>query len=51
MKACLEEAEVLVKLDYYEGLPHYFWSVPTLPEREGYINKLLAGVRWIVDQM
>ncbi|TKA82987.1 hypothetical protein B0A55_04668 [Friedmanniomyces simplex] len=31
MKACLKEAGVPTKLNYYEGLPHYFWIFPSLP--------------------
>ena len=51
MVKALKEAGVPVKHDYWEGLPHYFWIFPSLPESQGFVGKLLQGVEWILGQM
>lgn len=51
MEACLKKAGVPTKLDYYAGLPHYFWIFPTLPEGKEYVGNLIGGVKWLISQM
>lgn len=51
MEAALKKAGVPTKLDYYEGLPHYFWIFPGLPEGQQYVANLLNGVQWLISQM
>jgi versiconal hemiacetal acetate esterase len=50
MVKALREAGVPVKHDYYEGLPHIFWAFPRLPETKGFEEKLVEGVRWVLEQ-
>ncbi|PPJ52349.1 hypothetical protein CBER1_09847 [Cercospora berteroae] len=51
MKDALDAAGVKTKLDYYEGMPHYFWIFPPVPESQTYLQNLVAGVEWLKGQM
>ena len=51
IQEALEEAGVKTKLDYYEGMPHYFWIFPSVPESQQYVGNLLAGIGWLQSQM
>lgn len=51
MQMALEKAGVKTKLDFYEGLPHYFWITPGLPETKGFEEDLVKGVQWLIGQM
>jgi len=50
MEAALKEAGVPTKLEFYKGMPHYFWIFPGIPEAEGYIGQLLGGISWFLSQ-
>ena len=51
MEAALKKAGVPTKLDMYDGLPHYFFIFPSLPESGQYIANLIGGVKWLISQM
>ncbi|KAI8940716.1 hypothetical protein NX059_001982 [Plenodomus lindquistii] len=47
----LREAGAKVKEEYYAGLPHAFWYVPSLPETAQFMQNLFQGVQWVLGQM
>ena len=51
MEHALKGAHVPTKHDYYKGLPHYFWAFATLPETQTYIENLVKGIDWLIEQM
>lgn len=51
MQKALEDKGVETKLDYWTGLPHYFWTFPQLRESEEFKVKLLEGIEWVKSQM
>jgi len=51
MELALKEAGVPTKLDYYPGMPHYFWIFPPVPEGQTYLGNLIAGIEWLKSQM
>lgn len=51
MQKALEEKGVKTKLDYWSGLPHYFWIFPQLQESAEFMGKMLAGIEWVKSQM
>jgi versiconal hemiacetal acetate esterase len=51
MEAALKKAGVPTKLDFYPGLPHYFWIFSSVPESKQFVANLLNGVQWLISQM
>ena len=51
MEGALKKAGVPTKLDFYKGLPHYFWIYPQIPQGQEFVMNLIGGVHWIVGQM
>ena len=51
MEMALMEAKVPTKHDHYKGLPHVFWTIPSLPEGKQFVGNLLAGIGWLQSQM
>ena len=51
MEAALKEAGVKTKHDHYEGMPHYFWIFPPVPEGQTYVGNLIQGIEWLKSQM
>ena len=51
MEAALKKAGVPTKLDFYPGLPHYFWIFSSVPESKQFVGNLINGVQWLVSQM
>lgn len=51
MAKALKENGVPVKTDFYEGLPHYFWIFPQVPEGQTFVAQLIGGTKWVLDQM
>ncbi|KAJ4035299.1 hypothetical protein NW761_014881 [Fusarium oxysporum] len=47
----LESRGVPVRRDHYDGLPHCFWVVPTLPESAEFLKNAIQGVTWVMDKM
>lgn len=35
-------------MDFYPGLPHYFWIFPALKSSEPFHADVAEGVKWIV---
>lgn len=46
-----KDTGVSYKSDYYPGLPHCFWIVPSLPETDTFMRNASGGVAWVVGQM
>ncbi|GAD94128.1 hypothetical protein MYCGRDRAFT_77854 [Paecilomyces variotii No. 5] len=46
----LEKAGAQVRMDFYSGLPHLFWSFPMLPESNEFTEKLIKGVNWLIAE-
>jgi len=51
MQTALEAKGVKTKMDYWTGLPHYFWVFPKLEESREFMGKLLEGIEWVKGQM
>ena len=51
MEAALKDAGVKTKHDHYEGMPHYFWIFPPVPEGQTYVGNLIQGIEWLKSQM
>ena len=51
MEAALKKAGVPVKRDHYEGLPHYFWIYPQIPQGQQFVGNLIGGAQWVIGQM
>ncbi|EXA30586.1 hypothetical protein BFJ63_vAg16579 [Fusarium oxysporum f. sp. narcissi] len=51
MVESLQVANIPVKTDHYDGLPHCFWVFPALPETEVFFKKTISGTRWLISQM
>lgn len=47
----LKDAGVSVRTDYYPGLPHCFWIVPSLPETGKFMKNAHTAVKWVISQM
>jgi versiconal hemiacetal acetate esterase len=47
----LRDAGVAVKRDFYEGWPHMFWIIPGLRRGEEAVEKIVEGVKWVVEKM
>lgn len=45
----LRESGVRSKLDYYEGLPHYFHAFPQLGVAHEAMAKAVEGVRFVLE--
>lgn len=45
----LESKNVKVRLDLYPGLPHLFWVFPTLKSSRLFTEKLLAGIKFVLE--
>jgi versiconal hemiacetal acetate esterase len=51
MEKALKAAGVPVKSDNYPDLPHYFWIFPGIPQAQLFVGNLIAGTKWVIDQM
>ncbi|KAH7074936.1 Alpha/Beta hydrolase protein [Paraphoma chrysanthemicola] len=51
MAKSLKDAGVPVRHEHYNGLPHAFWFLPTLPETESFMRDTVAGIEWVISQM
>ena len=49
LKAELEDAGVPVKRDLMTGFPHYFWVLPVETGGKIYREKLIAGIKWVLE--
>ena len=46
----LKQEGLDTKLDVYPGLPHGFWTTcPDLPVSKDWLERLLNGLRWILE--
>jgi versiconal hemiacetal acetate esterase len=48
MEAMLKEAGVKTKIDSYEGLPHYFWTFPTISSSKVFLDNVVKGVHFVL---
>lgn len=51
MAQMLEKAGVNVQVDFYRGMPHLFWMFPMLTENKEFVENLVKGVNWLIEQM
>lgn len=51
LEKALKEAGVETKHDYWEGMPHYFWIFPPIPEGREFIGKVFGGIEWLKGMM
>ncbi|KIM92602.1 hypothetical protein OIDMADRAFT_139372, partial [Oidiodendron maius Zn] len=49
LKYELDSHGVRNKLDYYDGLPHYFWIFPQLSQTSQFLENLINGFRFILQ--
>jgi versiconal hemiacetal acetate esterase len=49
LHAMLKQAGVKTKLDFYAGLPHYFWIFPDIKSRERFLGNVVKGAQWILS--
>ncbi|KAF2033845.1 carboxylesterase [Setomelanomma holmii] len=47
----LQDAGASVRHDHYDGLPHCFWFVPSLPETGIFMQNTIAAMNWVIGQM
>ncbi|KAL8728407.1 MAG: hypothetical protein Q9166_005453, partial [cf. Caloplaca sp. 2 TL-2023] len=46
--APLQDGDIPNRLDFYTGLPHYFWIIPALRSSEIFHANVAEGLKWIV---
>lgn len=46
----LQRLGVRVKIDVYDGLPHIFWMIASLPSAERFVTNLLQGIRFVLER-
>lgn len=46
----LERLDVPVKIDVYDGLPHIFWMIATLPSFKQFITNMVSGIRFVLEE-
>jgi versiconal hemiacetal acetate esterase len=49
MAAEMQRLGVKVKIDVYDGLPHVFWMIASLPSFERFIGNLLLGILFVLE--
>jgi versiconal hemiacetal acetate esterase len=45
----LKKAGVKTRLDFYDGLPHYFWIFPGSKSRERFLANVVKGAQWVLS--
>lgn len=50
LQAELEDAEIRVKREVVKGMPHFYWIFPLQDAAEDFRQRVLGGLRWILNE-